>query len=104
MLLRFLRLVPRSTGRCKTVTVCFSTGQGKSIRHPHEQKRQSRPSLTRAVNAFVASQCCGYFRSTPENDNLKYLCQYLKNEPSDFRAIVKGFLNSPSLASGFGPE
>src|SRR5262249_54102592 len=47
-----------------------------------------------AVNAFVASQYYGYLRRTPETSGFNGWVNYLRNNPTDFRTMVNGFLNS----------
>ncbi len=56
-----------------------------------------------AVNAFVASQYYGYLRRAPDTGGFNGWVTYLKNNPSDFRTMVHGFLNSPEYRLRFGP-
>jgi hypothetical protein len=56
-----------------------------------------------AVNAFVASQYYGYLRRTPETGGFNQWVTYLRNNPTDFRTMVNGFLNSTEYRSRFGP-
>jgi hypothetical protein len=56
-----------------------------------------------AVNAFVASQYYGYLRRAPETGGFNQWVTYLKNNPTDFRTMVNGFLNSTEYRSRFGP-
>jgi uncharacterized protein DUF4214 len=56
-----------------------------------------------AVNAFVASQCYGYLRRTPDQSGFNSWVSYLTANPSDFRTMVNGFLNSTEYRLRFGP-
>src|SRR5258705_6539536 len=56
-----------------------------------------------AVNAFVASQYYGYLRRTPDQAGFNSWVSYLKNNPTDFRTMVNGFLNSAEYKLRFGP-
>jgi len=55
-----------------------------------------------AVNAFVASQYYGYLRRTPDTGGFNGWVTYLKNNPSDFRTMVNGFMNSGEYRLRFG--
>jgi hypothetical protein len=57
-----------------------------------------------AVNAFVASQYYGYLRRTPDTSGFDGWVTYLKNNPSDFRTMVNGFLDSTEYRLRFGPS
>jgi hypothetical protein len=57
-----------------------------------------------AVNAFVASQYYGYLRRTPDTGGFNGWVTYLKNNPSDFRTMVNGFVNSIEYRLRFGPS
>src|SRR5262249_31422548 len=56
-----------------------------------------------AVNAFVASQYYGYLRRTPDIGGFNGWVTYLRNNPTDFRTMVHGFLDSPEYRLRFGP-
>ncbi len=56
-----------------------------------------------AVNAFVASQYYGYLRRTPDTGGFNGWVTYLRNNPSDFRTMVNGFMNSIEYRLRFGP-
>ena len=56
-----------------------------------------------AVNAFVASQYYGYLRRAPEAAGFNAWVNYLKQNPTDFRTMVNGFLNSTEYRLRFGP-
>ena len=56
-----------------------------------------------AVNAFVASQYYGYLRRTPDSGGFNNWVNYLRNNPSDFRTMVNGFMNSQEYRLRFGP-
>jgi hypothetical protein len=56
-----------------------------------------------AVNAFVASQYYGYLRRTPDQAGFNAWVDYLKANPTDFRTMVNGFLNSAEYKLRFGP-
>ncbi len=66
------------------------------------QSDQVRGNLE-AVNAFVASQYYGYLRRTPDTSGFNSWVTYLKNNPSDFRTMVNGFVNSTEYRLRFGP-
>jgi hypothetical protein len=57
-----------------------------------------------AVNAFVASQYYGYLRRTPDTGGFNGWVTYLTNNPSDFRTMVNGFVNSTEYRLRFGPS
>jgi hypothetical protein len=56
-----------------------------------------------AVNAFVASQYYGYLRRTPDTAGFNSWFLYLQGNPTDFRTMVHGFLDSTEYRSRFGP-
>ena len=56
-----------------------------------------------SVNAFVASQYYGYLRRTPDAGGFNGWVTYLRNNPTDFRTMVHGFLNSSEYRLRFGP-
>ena len=56
-----------------------------------------------AVNAFVASQYYGYLRRTPDQAGFNSWVLYLTTNPSDFRTMINGFLNSNEYRLRFGP-
>ena len=57
-----------------------------------------------AVNAFVASQYYGYLRRTPDTNGFNQWVTHLKNNPSDFRTMINGFMNSTEYRLRFGPS
>lgn len=57
-----------------------------------------------AVNAFVASQYYGYLRRTPDTGGFNGWVTYLRNNPTDFRTMVNGFMNSTEFRLRFGPS
>src|SRR5262249_47784036 len=57
-----------------------------------------------AVNAFVGSQYYGYLRRTPDTGGFNGWVNYLKQNPTDFRTMVNGFLNSLEYRLRFGPN
>ncbi|MGH9941177.1 MAG: Calx-beta domain-containing protein [Pyrinomonadaceae bacterium] len=64
---------------------------------------QSREVLARESNgAFVAMQYYGYLRRTPENEGYNAWLNYLNQNPTDFRTMVHGFLNSVEYRLRFG--
>ena len=56
-----------------------------------------------SVNAFVASQYYGYLRRAPDPAGFNGWVNYLKNNASDFRTMVHGFLDSAEYRLRFGP-
>src|SRR5213078_1291690 len=56
-----------------------------------------------SVNAFVASQYYGYLRRTPDIAGFNGWKTYLQNNPSDFRTMIHGFLDSIEYRLRFGP-
>jgi hypothetical protein len=52
--------------------------------------------------AFVAMQYYGYLRRAPEEDGYQAWLRYLNANPTDFRTMVNGFLNSPEYRLRFG--
>jgi len=56
-----------------------------------------------SVNAFVASQYYGYLRRTPDAAGFNGWVIYLRTNPTDFRTMVNGFLNSTEYKLRFGP-
>lgn len=53
--------------------------------------------------AFVAMQYYGYLRRTPESGGYNAWLNYLNANPSDFRTMVNGFMNSIEYRLRFGP-
>jgi Tol biopolymer transport system component len=51
---------------------------------------------------FVASQYYGYLRRDPEPTGFQAWLNYLNANPSDFRTMVNGFVNSQEYRSRFG--
>jgi len=56
-----------------------------------------------SVNAFVASQYFGYLRRAPDTTGFNNWVDYLRNNPTDFRTMVHGFLDSIEYRLRFGP-
>jgi uncharacterized repeat protein (TIGR01451 family) len=54
-------------------------------------------------NAFVAMQYYGYLRRTPETAGYDAWLNYLNANPTDFRTMVNGFMNSQEYRLRFGP-
>jgi len=52
--------------------------------------------------AFVAMQYYGYLRRTPEEEGYQAWLRYLNANPTDFRTMVNGFMNSPEYRLRFG--
>ncbi|HEY0083894.1 MAG TPA: DUF4214 domain-containing protein, partial [Pyrinomonadaceae bacterium] len=52
--------------------------------------------------AFVAMQYYGYLRRTPEPEGYNNWLNYLNANPSDFRTMVNGFVNSVEYRLRFG--
>src|SRR5262249_2693379 len=57
-----------------------------------------------AVNAFVGSQYYGYLRRTPDTGGFNSWVNYLKQNPTNFRTMVHGFLDSNEYRLRFGPS
>jgi len=53
--------------------------------------------------AFVAMQYYGYLRRAPEQPGYNSWLNYLNANPSDFRTMVNGFMNSTEYRLRFGP-
>jgi hypothetical protein len=53
--------------------------------------------------AFVAMQYYGYLRRTPEASGYNDWLNYLNANPTDFRTMVHGFMNSQEYMLRFGP-
>ena len=53
--------------------------------------------------AFVAMQYYGYLRRTPEAAGYIAWLNYLNANPTDFRTMVNGFMNSNEYRLRFGP-
>lgn len=51
--------------------------------------------------AFVTMEYFGYLYRDPDGYNA--WLTYLNNNPTDFRTMVRGFLDSPENSSRFGP-
>jgi hypothetical protein len=76
--------------------------------------RKTRAEVLRAVvehpsvdakeynGAFVAMQYFGYLRRDPEPQGYQNWLNYLNANPTDFRTMVKGFLNSTEYLLRFG--
>jgi CSLREA domain-containing protein len=56
-----------------------------------------------SVNAFVASQYYGYLRRSPDTTGFNGWVNHLRNNPTDFRTMIHGFLNSTEYRLRFGP-
>jgi hypothetical protein len=56
------------------------------------------------TRAFVAMQYYGYLRRTPEPTGYQAWLNYLTANPSDFRTMVNGFMNSQEYRLRFGPN
>jgi hypothetical protein len=54
-------------------------------------------------SAFVAMQYFGYLRRTPEPSGYTAWLNYLNSNPTDFRTMVNGFMNSVEYRLRFGP-
>jgi TolB protein len=52
--------------------------------------------------AFVAIQYYGYLRRAPENSGFNAWLNYLNANPTDFRTMVRGFVNSAEYQLRFG--
>lgn len=77
--------------------------------------RKTRTEVMRAViehpdvdaaefnGAFVAMQYYGYLRRTPETNGYNQWLNYLNANPTDFRTMVNGFMNSVEYRLRFGP-
>ncbi len=64
---------------------------------------QSREVDAREYNgAFVAMQYYGYLRRTPEEPGYTSWLNYLNSNPTDFRTMVGGFMNSVEYRLRFG--
>ena len=53
--------------------------------------------------AFVAMQYYGYLRRTPETAGFNSWLNYMNANPTDFRTMVNGFMNSVEYRLRFGP-
>jgi hypothetical protein len=54
--------------------------------------------------AFVAMQYFGYLRRDPEPQGYANWLATINANPSDFRSMVNGFMNSPEYRLRFGPS
>ena len=54
-------------------------------------------------SAFVAMQYYGYLRRTPETGGYNQWLNHLNANPTDFRTMVNGFMNSVEYRLRFGP-
>jgi hypothetical protein len=54
--------------------------------------------------AFVAMQYFGYLRRAPEQAGFDAWLTYLNENPTDFRTMVNGFMNSIEYRLRFGPQ
>ncbi len=52
--------------------------------------------------AFVAMQYYGYLRRTPETEGYNAWLRYLDANPTDFRTMVRGFVDSIEYRRRFG--
>ena len=52
--------------------------------------------------AFVAMQYYGYLRREPEEDGYRAWLRVLNANPTDFRIMVNGFMNSAQYRLRFG--
>ncbi|HEX7294912.1 MAG TPA: DUF4214 domain-containing protein, partial [Pyrinomonadaceae bacterium] len=78
--------------------------------------RKTRAQVVRAIvdhpdvdaklynGAFVAMQYYGYLRRTPEEPGYTNWLNYLNANPTDFRTMVHGFMDSREYRLRFGPE
>ncbi|MBA3320747.1 MAG: DUF4214 domain-containing protein, partial [Pyrinomonadaceae bacterium] len=76
--------------------------------------RKTRADVLRAIvehpsvdaheynGAFVAMQYFGYLRRDPETDGYNAWLRYLNQNPTDFRTMVNGFMNSQEYRLRFG--
>jgi TolB protein len=65
---------------------------------------ESQPFITAAFNrVFVLMQYFGYLRRDPEITGFNAWLNYLNANPTDFRTMVFGFVNSQEYRSRFGP-
>ena len=55
------------------------------------------------IQGFVAMQYYGYLRRTPETAGYNAWVNYLTANPTDFRTMVHGFMNSVEYRMRFGP-
>ena len=53
--------------------------------------------------AFVAMQYYGYLRRTPDTGGYNAWLNHLNANPTDFRTMVNGFMNSTEYRLRFGP-
>jgi YVTN family beta-propeller protein len=65
------------------------------VDHPDANAREFNP-------AFVAMQYFGYLRRDPETQGYANWLQTINANPSDFRSMVGGFVNSPEYRLRFG--
>jgi lysophospholipase L1-like esterase len=65
------------------------------VEHPSVDARERN-------GAFVAMQYFGYLRRDPEADGYNAWLAYLNANPTDFRTMVRGFVNSPEYQLRFG--
>ena len=56
-----------------------------------------------AVTSYVASQYYGYLRRKPDPAGFNQWVTHLTNNPSDFRTMINGFVNSQEYRLRFGP-
>ena len=56
-----------------------------------------------AVTSYVASQYYGYLRRKPDTTGFNQWVTHLTNNPSDFRTMINGFMNSQEYRLRFGP-
>jgi hypothetical protein len=81
-----------------------------------DTQRLTRAQVLRAVvqstevgnaefnGAFVAMQYYGYLRRTPEEGGYQSWLTFLNANPSDYRSMVSGFVNSPEYRLRFGNQ
>jgi hypothetical protein len=53
---------------------------------------------------FVAMQYYGYLRRTPDTAGFNSWLNHLNANPTDFRTMVNGFMNSAEYRLRFGPQ
>ena len=53
--------------------------------------------------AFVAMQYFGYLRRSPDTPGYNAWLAFLNANPTDFRTMVNGFMNSTEYRLRFGP-
>ena len=61
-------------------------------------------SIREANQGFVAMQYYGYLRRTPDTGGFNSWLNHLNANPTDFRTMVNGFMNSAEYRLRFGPQ